>query len=387
MKQFLLLVSFAFVSSLAFAQTGNVGVGQSLPKAKLDVNGNVIIGTGFSGSGSITAPTNGALIEGQVGIGTTTPDISAIMDLVSTNKGVLIPRVQLLGNSDNLTIPNPATGLLIWHSDMPSVSGMQGAGFYYNDGNTTIPNWVKLSTYAGATLGDLTSPNPAITISGGTNAVQGTGVNIDIAPNSVSSAGLVSSGAGQNTKVWATDATGNPAWRDANGQLVIKDVLPGNPNIVINNGTGQVVGANDMTIGLTTSGVQSGNPAITVSGGTSGSILGGSDLTIGLNTKDVVSNNAALTITNGTGQIVGANNMTLDMATNTLTQDGIVPAPTAANSNRVWGTDASGNPGWVTNNSAIVTKDVLSNNPSLTVSNGVGQIVGANNLKIGRAHV
>ena len=385
MKQFLLLFSITIISNLAFSQTGNVGVGQVAPKAKLDINGNIIIGTGFSGSGTITPPTNGALIEGQVGVGTSLPDASAILDLVSANKGVLIPRVQLLSLTDNITVPSPATGLLIWHSDIPTVVGMQGAGFYYNDGNTAAPNWVKLSTYAGATLGNLTSPNPALTITGGTNAVQGAGVSIDVAPNSATSAGLVAAGAGQNTKIWATDASGVPAWRDANGQLVIRDVLSGNPNVTITNGTGQVVGAADMTIGLTTSGVQSGNPAISVTGGTTGSIVGGIDLTIGLNTKDVTTSNSAITITNGTGQVVGAANMGIDIATNTLNQAGIVPAPTAANPNRVWGTDASGNPGWVTNNSAIVTKDVISNNANLTVTNGAGQIVGTNDLTLNLA--
>ncbi len=40
----------------------------------------------------------------QVGIGTTTPHASAILDITSTNKGLLLPRVNLTGTNDNTTI-------------------------------------------------------------------------------------------------------------------------------------------------------------------------------------------------------------------------------------------------------------------------------------------
>jgi len=46
----------------------------------------------------------------QVGIGTTSPDSSAILDLVSTERGLLIPRMSI-GQRD--LISNPAAGLMI----------------------------------------------------------------------------------------------------------------------------------------------------------------------------------------------------------------------------------------------------------------------------------
>lgn len=60
----------------------------------------------------------------QVGIGTTDPDASSILDLSSTNKGLLIPRVNLSTNPIN----SPAEGLLVYntHSD-----GGFSPGFYY----------------------------------------------------------------------------------------------------------------------------------------------------------------------------------------------------------------------------------------------------------------
>jgi endosialidase-like protein len=57
---------FAFVS-VASAQ--NVGIGFSNPASKLTVNGNFAVGADYNS----VAPTNGAIIEGAVGIGTTSP--------------------------------------------------------------------------------------------------------------------------------------------------------------------------------------------------------------------------------------------------------------------------------------------------------------------------
>lgn len=60
----------------------------------------------------------------NVGIGTTKPDQSAILDLSSTNKGLLMPRVSLQQRN---SIQNPANGLIVYQTDMLS-------GFYYFDG-------------------------------------------------------------------------------------------------------------------------------------------------------------------------------------------------------------------------------------------------------------
>jgi hypothetical protein len=58
--------AFAFVS-VASAQ--NVGIGFSNPASKLTVNGNFAVGADYNAA----APTNGAIIEGNVGIGTSSP--------------------------------------------------------------------------------------------------------------------------------------------------------------------------------------------------------------------------------------------------------------------------------------------------------------------------
>lgn len=67
----------------------------------------------------------------SVGIGTNAPDSSAILDLNSTNKGVLVPRMTA---TQRKSIAQPARGLLVYQTDSAS-------GFYVNDGIPAIPKW------------------------------------------------------------------------------------------------------------------------------------------------------------------------------------------------------------------------------------------------------
>ena len=80
----------------------------------------------------------GTTANAQTGIGTTTPHASAKLDVSSTNKGFLPPRVTLTGVSDASTIPSPAEGLLVYN--LGSV-GLQ-AGYYYWNG----ASWATIAT-------------------------------------------------------------------------------------------------------------------------------------------------------------------------------------------------------------------------------------------------
>ncbi len=57
-----------------------------------------------------------AALFAQVGINTNSPDPSSILDIKSTNKGVLIPRVTLKGTNDVSTISSPVLGLMVFNT-------------------------------------------------------------------------------------------------------------------------------------------------------------------------------------------------------------------------------------------------------------------------------
>jgi len=86
----------------------------------------------------------------NIGINTTgvIPDSSAILDLntgntfgTGTSKGILIPKVALTGANDNSTIIKPANSLLVYNT---GTGGLTQAGYYYNAGSTSSPNWTLL---------------------------------------------------------------------------------------------------------------------------------------------------------------------------------------------------------------------------------------------------
>jgi len=65
-----------------------------------------------------------------------THDASAVLDVTSTTKGLLIPRMTA---TQLAAISSPATGLLVYQTDGTT-------GFYYNAGTSGTPNWLQLSS-------------------------------------------------------------------------------------------------------------------------------------------------------------------------------------------------------------------------------------------------
>ena len=74
----------------------------------------------------------------QVGIGTTTPDASSALDITSTTKGLLIPRMTAAQRD---AISSPAIGLMIYQTDGT-------VGFYYYNGSSWAEVAATSKTYS-----------------------------------------------------------------------------------------------------------------------------------------------------------------------------------------------------------------------------------------------
>ena len=97
-------------------------------------------------------------LQAQVGIGTTTPDASAAIDVTSTNSGALFPRMTTTQRNN---ITNPATGLLVFNTATNT--------FDYNAGTSGTPNWISLSTGNSETratkyFNDISTANPDLAV-------------------------------------------------------------------------------------------------------------------------------------------------------------------------------------------------------------------------------
>src|SRR5947207_1786445 len=77
------------------------------------------------------AQTNIFPSTGAAGVGTTSPDPSSLLEIVSTSKGILISR---MNKSQRDAIATPSTGLLIYQTNSTP-------GFYYYDGS----KWTAVS--------------------------------------------------------------------------------------------------------------------------------------------------------------------------------------------------------------------------------------------------
>ncbi|GAB2944647.1 hypothetical protein GCM10027048_06910 [Hymenobacter coalescens] len=105
----------------------------------------------------------GPAARAQVGIGTTTPDASALLELSTTNKGLLLPR---LTQAQRDAIQSPAAGLMVYQTD-------QTAGLYIYGG--TSWSLLPAATQVADHLGNHTATQ-ALNLAG--HALTGTGSSI-----------------------------------------------------------------------------------------------------------------------------------------------------------------------------------------------------------------
>jgi len=108
----------------------------------------------------------------QVGIGTSTPDASAILDLSSTTKGLLMPRMDA---TQQLNLVNPAIGLTVFNTTTGQLEtnkgGLNGTALWIGSSggnssgaaytNTTTASTVSTNINSNAVIPAMTSTPPA----------------------------------------------------------------------------------------------------------------------------------------------------------------------------------------------------------------------------------
>ena len=83
----------------------------------------------------------------QIGVGTTTPDASAALDITASNKGFLMPR---MATAERTAIASPASGLQVYDTNTKSI--------WYFDGTV----WVEQASGSAAKFVDGTNPADAV---------------------------------------------------------------------------------------------------------------------------------------------------------------------------------------------------------------------------------
>jgi len=124
----------------------------------------------------LTGLAQGAAQAQSVGIGTTTPDAKAALDVSATNKGLLVPR---LTAAQRAAIASPPDGLMVFQTD-----GTTGFWYYFGGAWTNIPN----ASTAGDNLGNHTATQ---NLNLGSNLLVGNGGSSGL---SISSTGQVGVG-------------------------------------------------------------------------------------------------------------------------------------------------------------------------------------------------
>ena len=162
-------------------------------------NGTEWITPGIGGGGSAspwlisgtTTPsssnTDSIYQMGAVDIGTSAaPDPTAILNVESTNQGVLFPRVILTSSTDSTTIPHPTKGLLVYNTGADS--NFPTVGYMYWDGARWALFAAGTADAAHATLAcSGATLSPTITVSADSAIPAGTLLQI---PYSASNGGM-----------------------------------------------------------------------------------------------------------------------------------------------------------------------------------------------------
>ena len=275
-------------------------------------------------------------IRAQVGIGTETPESSSVLDITSTSKGLLVPRMTQIQKN---AISNPATGLLLYQTDGT-------VGFYSYNGS----NWLLLinnssqGLYFGPGLGNGDNNLGVGTSLGTGNGKRNTGIG-SRALESYSGTGF-----DNNTAI---------------GYYNLKKLTSGQQNTGLGAETMYelTTGSNNTSIGAQSLNniTGSGNSALGKAAGQS-LTSGSNNVIIGFN-ADVGSNDLINAISIGANATVGASNkiqlgdsnITNIETSGSITAGAITIPNTDGSANQVLKTDGSGTLSWTTPSTSTPT--------------------------------
>jgi hypothetical protein len=122
----------------------------------------------------------------QVGIGTDTPDPSAVLEIYSTNKGITLPNTDLFSVTDKSNITDPVNGLLIFNINNEPAKELYTGLYYWNE---PAKKWTSiLSEEAFSNIMDTYAVEESYVVANETNAQS---LNSNYSPLTFSSAGVV----------------------------------------------------------------------------------------------------------------------------------------------------------------------------------------------------
>lgn len=247
----------------------------------------------------------------QVGIGTTNPDPSSMLDVVSVTQGLLLPRMTF---AERDAIASPATGLLVYCTN--------DNHFYVNKGTAVSPSWVMMSTqwlrtgsdiwYSTGKVGIGATPVWLFDVAGDINFTgilrkNGTPVATGVSAVTATAPLLCTGGANPNISIPPANGTNSgylssADWNTFNNKqnaLILGNVTSG--DMAITGGSGAVIGPG---LGLT---INKGNllsPDMIIAGGTNAVLGGGANMIIKKNNLTETTS-SVLNILGGANSVLG----------------------------------------------------------------------------------